>query len=418
MMKGTIRHTTGAAALLALLLLLCVSCSDDGISTASINGDNGDSVTVGLTLRAAGGYTGNGFETGTGYENYIDVADGDYRIYFFENKDTDGNDKFIAKFNPTGVVPIEDSDYTRYDVQGEVPSKLLQYTTFKIVMLANWGNTYDDENFDSDTTIKDICTTEWSTYNHKENFELSPSNLIPFYGVNTYSDVTFKKGDFTKLDGELTLLRAMAKVEVTFDSDFLEEEPATYFTDVKVCRYNDKGYCAPEKAYQKTNYDNDYNYATDFLDDVHLVGTKYDGETATVQYNGYNDYEGTVGTPIERSLQFQPNEDGTMWYAYVPEYDNTTNTNDYAYIEVMLSYRGYEEGPHRIFFANYDEETGTTDNSKVADRYDIERNNLYRFIVSLDTDFRVHVNKWTEEWTNDFVYDTSIEEQVDGTDDD
>ncbi len=402
MMKGTIRHATGAAALLALLLSLCVSCSDDGISTASLTGGDGSSVTVGLTLRAAAGYTGNGFESGTGYENYINVADGDYRIYFFTNTASDGNDTFIAKFNPTGVVPVEGTDYTAYNVQGEVPSELLQYTTFKIVMLANWGN-YEDNDFDSSTTIKDICTAEWAVYDHLTDFELSPSNLIPFYGVNTYKDVEFKKGEFTKLDGELTLLRAMAKVEVMIDDSENAEGLIALFTDARIYHYNDNGFCAPI-AYEETDYYNGYNYTTDFLDDVHLVG-------------GYNDYDTTVGTPIERSLKFQPNDDGTMWYAYVPEYDNTTDVDDYAYIEVMLQYQGNVDGPYTIYFANYTT-NGTTDNSTNT-RYDIQRNNLYRFTVSLETGyFRVMPQHWEATFENDFTVSDEDTSDDDGSVDD
>ncbi len=390
MVKGTIRQTIGAAAIAVLLPLLCVSCSEDGISTASIGGD-GNTVTVGITVQASYGYDEDGkYETGSEYENYLDITGGDYRIYFFTTDNT-----FIAQFTPVSVIPVESSNYTEYTMMGEVPDALLQYADFKVMVLANWG-TYDDD-IDSTYHINDICESSTATFDHLTDFELSPSSdpkrLIPFYGIHAYTDITFKANQAIVLPSPITMLRAMAKVEVLLDN-----KVAT-FTDVSVHRYNDKGYCAPDNTYySEEDYDHGYSYDNDFTSGVHLIGGANDTDTEDKTLTFLKTKDRIIDEETGDITQYE------TWIAYLPEYENTSDDeDDYSYITVKLNYQSSTAEPYIIYFAKYGDD-GTSENA-VSDRYDIQRNNLYRYTVSLTYNFiRVVVNKWTAVYENEFDF--------------
>ncbi|MCD8302754.1 MAG: hypothetical protein LUC44_07025, partial [Prevotellaceae bacterium] len=270
MMKRTIRQTIGAArvaTLAALLPLLCVSCGEDGTDPMG-GGDSGikdGAVNIGLSIQTRATDV-DGYDSGDTYESYIDMAGGDYRIYFFT-----ADNKYIATFEPKGFVAVEGNGYTTYNVLGEVPAGLVaNQDDFKVVMLANWGS-YEDEDFDENTTIDDICTATWSKYNRMTDFEPSPGNLIPFYGVHEYKGYTFKNNKTTLLtDDPVTLLRAMAKVEVVLESE------AAKFVEVKLYHYNDIGYCAPTGIYTQDDYDHDYTWNSDYVSTLHLVNDAND----------------------------------------------------------------------------------------------------------------------------------------------
>lgn len=408
MTKGQTRHGLGAV-LCILALLPCASCSDGKSEMEEEMTAAGEDapVTMSLTIqtRAIQSNVEN-YERGSKYENYIDINGGDYKICFFTNYEaTDDKadpaaDTYITSFEPNGYFVTEGDDYYTYSVVGEVPTELLAYSNFKVVMLANWGSYGDLEV--GETTIDDICGETWSEdnhnhYTHLENFELGPGKLIPFYGVHDYEDITFEKGKAVTLPKPVTLLRAMAKVEVVLDVD---KDKTFSFEYVTLHRYNEEGYCAPEKVYSKDDYDHDYTWNSDFVDDVHLV-------------NGYNDGN---GTPVEKELPFlqtkeRSDEDEETWVAYAPEYDNTTEIDDYSYIEVKL--KGYDK-TYKIYFANYDDDGKTTAYSDAetdfSDRYDIRRNYLYRFVVSVGNDIRVFVRKWDNTYENVFEFiDSSAE---------
>ncbi len=403
MVKGTIRRHALGAALALLLPPLCLSCGEDGTSPVGTGGGGDGTVTIGLTLTASYGYDETGkYETGSDYENYIDVAGGDYRIYFFTDTATDtqdgsfsGDDTFIAEFEGFDLVPVTGTGYTEYSVMGKVPDALLEHGNFKVVMLANWGGNYPEVEADV-TTISSVCEAESATYGafvdgSGNALMPSKSQTIPFFGVNTYDGVEFTPGEATILSEPLTLLRAMAKVEVVLADDYY-----TALDGVSIHRYNAKGCCAPVMVYKRSDYDSGYtDYDKDFWSDLHLVGDKNDGG----------------GTPEEKEIAFQKtreyagNSTYETWTAYLPEYSNNTNEDDYSYIEVTLEGISYN-----IYFANYKD--GQTDNaydSGEGDRYDIHRNNLYRFTVAMSSGtFNVHVNKWEKVWENNFSYDDTI----------
>ena len=128
-MKERIRHIV-AMVFAFVCSLGGVSCSPEAVDGSPDDGRM--QVCIGLRV-PFNPQTGDGFEEGSTYENYIDVAGGDYRIYFF-----DSNNRFIARFQPSGVVAVKGMNYVHYTVQGEVPEGMAIYRDFKVVMLANW----------------------------------------------------------------------------------------------------------------------------------------------------------------------------------------------------------------------------------------------------------------------------------------
>ena len=374
-MKERIRHIV-AMVFAFVCSLGGVSCSPEAVDGSPDDGRM--QVNIGLRV-PLNPQTGDGFEKGSTYENYIDVEDGNYRIYFF-----DSNNRFIARFLPSGVVAEEGTNYVNYTVQGEVPEGMAIYRDFKVVMLANWPNYNDDDLEAGVTTIEELCNADWAQFKRPVKQQLGPGNLIPFYGVHEYKDVTFEMGKRTELSEPVTLLRALAKVEVVLDYDTetleIPAEPTTY-----ICRFNDKGYCAPSGVYSQNDYGQGTDWENDYLDGLHLIGGK--------NQNWATDKRAEF-------LRISKVAGKVVWIIYLTEYQNKGVEDKYSYVEIDLG----EEGTYKIYFAEYTD--GVTDNA-VAKRLDIMRNNLYRFNVRLklvDRRIEAEVSDWKNEYDNDFNF--------------
>ncbi len=374
-MKERIRHIV-AMVFAFVCSLGGVSCSPEAVDGSPDDGRM--QVNIGLRV-PLNPQTGDGFEKGSTYENYIDVAGGNYRIYFF-----DTNNRFIARFLPSGVVAVEGTNYVDYTVQGEVPEGMAIYRDFKVVMLANWP-TYNDGDLEAGvTTIEELCNADWAQFSRPIKQQLGPGNLIPFYGVHEYKDVTFEMGIPTVLPEPVTLLRALAKVEIVleYDTETLEipARPKAY-----ICRFNDKGYCAPSGVYSQNDYGQGTDWENDYLDGLHLIGGK--------NQNGVTD----------KRAEFLRTSDvagKVVWVIYLTEYQNKGVRDEYSYVEIDLG----DEGKYKIYFAEYKD--GVTDIAE-AKRLDIMRNNLYRFKVRLklvDGRIEAEVSDWENEYDNDFNF--------------
>lgn len=306
-----------------------------------------------------------GYEDGETNENYIDIAGGNYRIYFF-----DGDNKFIARFEPSGFITIEGSDYTQYSVLGKAPDALVEHSSsFKMVVLANWPEYPEDLNENKEnginlllekgvTDIKDICNADWAQYDCLTDGNTSPTaiplnpsagRLMPFYGVHTYSAVTFKPGVATILTEPVTLLRAMAKVEVILEGYDLGLNVDT----LKINRYNTTGYCAPKDVFEQTDYDHNGSWEYDYVKTLHLTNEgENDGDEKELAL-----FKVETGDDTERK-----------WVAYLTEYDNS---EDVLKIELPI-----EDTSYYIRFVEYEE-----GKPKDGTQINIERNNIYRFRV-------------------------------------
>lgn len=355
-------------------------------------------ISIGVSAPTRAGTEGT-FEPGVDLENCLDIQNNDYRIYFFSE-----DNKYIATFNPDLKAEFAETPETvngvdtyHYSFEGKVPAGV--GSKFKLVVFANWGK-YPEENLDAtfklvkgETTLTELVTHEDAQFNHLtspgEGNWLSKEDhrLIPFYGVRYYDLSTFDGiKDYIKdgklignvkvdLSGELALpiIRAMARVEVILNNKHAS------FSKVEMTRVNDKGYNSPYKAdgwdFDYTDYFHGYIWDDDFVQGVHLVGGS--NAPATDQ-NGSLEFK-KVSNHSETS--------GEKWVAYVPEYKNI-GMDDYTKIIVTLadptSGTGEWGNPTKtIYFApDGSEENNTEDSGVSSKRYDIERNNIYRFTIT------------------------------------
>ncbi len=370
----------------AILSLAASSCIYDDEPAEAVERPQ-DNPTLVLNMQLPSmrsGTADNGaYEPGTGYENYIDLTDDGFRIYLFDN-----NNKFLLRFIPMLLSPSENGASDTYTAVGEVPAALESINGFKVVVLANWPSYSDSGLIPGVSTVDDLCGAEWAQFNRLKEYELNPDKglTIPFYGIHDYTGVTFAKGNLTTLGEPVTLLRAMAKVEVILDNS------AISLSDVTIHGFNAKGYCAPAGVYSQTDYDHNGNWSEDYVKTLHLPGNANDA----VQENNVS------------HLYCKNRSDGSQketWICYVPEYKNTDNAdgtvNYKSHIELKLDIQEPGDAPFEVFFADYDE------NGKLipGSDFDILRNNCYRFIVNLSHGaLIIKVQKWENAYDNDFQF--------------
>ncbi len=344
-----------------------------------------DSVTVQLTISTRGMTTyasSDGYEDGTGYENYVDIAHNNYRIYFFTNEavDSDGHDTntLLAEFTPTYLSSGNITSAT-YKLTGLTHEEAVeQLTNFKVLVAANWDSY--PRVYVGTTTIDDICSATTYSAMVSDGIALMPSerDYIPLFGIREFSNVSWAEEGVTALDGTITLLRAMAKVEV------ICEEGAHDIDNVEIVRYNSTGYCAPAGVYQLSDYDHDQTYADDYVQTPHL-------------YNNSND------NLVKRQAFYL---DDTTWTIYLPEYDNSGD--DFSYINVTI-----EGIDHPIYFGEYDDNGQCTayTGDDTTGRVDILRNNLYRFYLTIrDREIQVEVKTWENVYDNEFSFEMDAQQ--------
>lgn len=380
-MKGLKEHIIRwLPAMLGLLFL--ASCQEDGTMPAP----PADGQQLGIVLRVPSHAPQEGeYEPGSTYENYLDMSSDAHRIYFF---DATAN-TFIARFEAADVVPVEGTDYVDYTLLGKVPDGLVAHSDFKIVILANWPEYGDAALTAGTTTIEDICNADWAQFDCLTDFNLGPDNLIPFYGVHTYENVSFKPEVATLLDEPITLLRAMAKVEVILETD---DYFNLAFDEVQMNRYNKTGYCAPD-ADSEDDYDHNGVWADDYAGALHLVtGSKRGTDLPFLKVSRE---EGAANATGDKAIT-------EKWIAYLPEYDNKNAGDDYACIKAQFNIQVGNDEPHTIYFAEYSNGESTN-----ANRLDIERNNLYRFHVKCtgyNYKLTLSVKDWFGSYDNVFEY--------------
>lgn len=350
--------------LAALLLSACNSIMDDEVC-ADQPSDTTTPVQIGFTLTTgdvSSRAITEGEEAGTGYENYIDIEGGDFRILLFDAT----NDTYLTTFEPTSIRPTDNTEYPQtYYVEGELSETY--DNNFKLVVLANWGN-YPE--LSATSTIESVCSDAASIFTYTAPFTPSETQRIPMYGVKLCT-ATLRPDLLTDL-GQVDLLRAMAKIQVKCSAEGFE------LSGVKLHRYNTKGYCAPTGVYDDTK--TDWNYDEDEVcqHEVHIP----------------------VNSVSTSQLDFEPTADGFI--AYVPEFDNTTNTAERTYIEVSLIHTDDKSTVNleetNIYFCLYDEENGMpTQNTD----FDIVRNHWYKYDITNVDDgeliFQYRVMKWNVE---------------------
>lgn len=330
--------------LAAFLLSACHSIMDDEVC-ADQPSDTTTPVQIGFTLTTGdvSSRVTEEPEAGTGYENYIDIEGRDFRILLFDATD----DTYLTTFEPTSIRPTDNTEYPQtYYVEGELSETY--DNNFKLVVLANWGN-YPE--LSATSTIESVCSDAASIFTY--TFTPSATQRIPMYGVKLCT-ATLRPDLLTDL-GQVDLLRAMAKIQVTCNAEGFE------LSKVKLHRYNTSGYCAP------TGVDEDT--ATDW---------KYE-ENAVCNHVTHI----PVNSVSELSLAFTDTDTEDGFIIYVPEFDNKTNTEERSYIEVSLIHTDDKSPVNleetNIYFCLYDEENGTpTPNTD----FNIVRNHWYKYDIT------------------------------------
>lgn len=369
-------------ALTAVFLSVLTSCSHDAeMEDLSL----AEEMTLSVGFRLPTRVADDRYEEGNTYENYIDVPNGNYRLYFF-----DAEDKFITRFEPRGFVMTEGSNYRQYNVLGKAPDALASCETFKLVVLANWPTYADADMKVGETTIEDICNADSATFGLTDHFLGSEAKkLIPFYGVHEYRNITFTAGQATVLTQPVTLLRAVAKVEVIVEMD---SDIDLSLTSLRINRYNAKGYCAPKDVFRQEDYDHEGSWDEDYVHTLHLVDDK-------------NDEDAKYLVPELVSSWKDGKKVYEKWATYLPEYRNKGVGDACSSIEAKFNIQLDNDLPHTIYFADYDD--GKVDNSNDDNRLNIERNNIYRFHVkctSYNFKLQLTVSNWEGLYENDFEY--------------
>ncbi len=300
----------------------------------------------------------DGYVDGNINENYIDIEHNGFRIYLF-----DMNNRYLAWLNTITVSAVDGTDCREYKVTGVVLDDVTIGSRFKVVILANWPS-YPINMETGKTTIDDICTGRMSMFGYRSSFELdaSANSLMPFYGVHEYDGITIDDGKCTYLPEPVTLLRAMAKIEIR------TTEGSLPITNATLTCANDRGFAAPYHVYHQNDYDKG-NYADDYVDGVYVPGN------ANV----------LTDVPL-RKLQ-----DG-RYMLYVPEYDNTSSAALKAQIRLSFADTFAEEC--LLDFVYYDAASAEKQNANVGDSFDIRRNNYYIYTVNKkrDTELKLIVD--------------------------
>lgn len=360
----------GLIAAIAFAVALLASCSGE----KPVPQGNDDGAMLNLAFRVASPSSAisraGEYEDGTALESTIDFATENYRVYFF-----DGGQNYITEWkHPYPLHVLSTGIYTIYTFTGAVPEELKTYTDFSVMVLANWPDYPELHSISLENKkIVDILEAEWAKFKAFDSFELSVSarRLIPFYGFASFENIEFAENHTYDL-GNVNLLRAVAKVEVNVDVSELPEDVTV--EDVLIRGINPKGYCAPLGPIGTGS-----SWNTDYVEKIHLP---FDGNrnSATAMIND------------AQMLRLGGSDTWNTWIAYLPEFDNKNAGENYSRIELKLSYR---DEPFVIHFAEYDAD-GRTDNADVH-RYDIRRNDLYRFNVKGDLHeilFNLEVEPW------------------------
>lgn len=410
---------------LALMIFISVisACSKDTLADLPID-ESGIAPTVRFSVvmqdSRANAMT-DGFEAGTGLENFLDISRKNFRVYFFNSDDN----TYISTFRPlvNSAGGEVDQSIIYYSFWGEVPKTLPG--KFKIVVLFNWPE-YPVETAgvlkygnDEIKTIKDLCTHPYAQFpaltldgDGEWLNTVDANRLIPFYGVREYvladyisekdkdENGELKAGTFIDLsrngatDTSIPIIRSMAKVEVIL------EDPVLTFDAVKFSKVNHKGFCSPYRNDDSWNYDysdyfQGYIYDADFVRGVHLTG-------------GTNDTDPKDDVVFKRvnARTEMTDESGTnlvipeKWVAYIPEYRNTGEGDNPSAIEVRLkalNSNGRDGDISEIYFSKDGKATGGM--------FDVERNNIYRFIVNVNykngqLDVKVDIQPYAEQIIN------------------
>lgn len=328
-------------ALLLLLAATLVSCVYDDAPVLR-NDDGRQAVQVTFTLaagnaptdtRAEGPTWGDVYpkENGTAWESAI--APDDLQVLLYTTKNA-----YIARVENLVYFRNDDGTYTYHGQLTADADDLTPDTSYKIMVFANCGIKNNTED------ISSIATNTTFAQN---------ARYIPLWGVKT-TTLNLTPGTANNL-GDIDLLRAMAKIEVTLSAVLTGE----YTLDsVSLNRYNTTGYCLPK------------GYATA------SQTTDLDREDGTEPIS-FNPKASVSSSPIGFQI-----ENGRA-VCYLPEYE-ADDTNP-AVLTITLNGKAY----------TLDLKDYNTDNGGY---YDLVRNHIYRYTITGVNDGTLTVQYRVQPW--------------------
>lgn len=357
----------------AVLLAACSSDSEDLLPPDTPSGEpgllqTGFSIVVSNNSSSgatrAPGHLGDGYDTGSGYENYIDITGGNFRFYFFDDRNI-----LIAPMDVEAVLPAGGTATSKtYYVSGHT-SENIKNKPLKVVALANWPSYPEPEQLQPGvTTVADICAGQYAF--DAANTLPSSTHLIPLFGISLQQTLDFNVMNRAEI-GTIHLLRAFAKVEVVKHPDC-----AVDIEWARIHRYNTRGFCAP----QNVNNQDDYvhgSYDKDYVNTPHIPD----------------------GCETDSDITMVKTESGSF-IAYIPEYRNLINGSPRPDSERTVLHVRFRDDAVRDYgvveFMDYAGNTG---------HFDVLRNYWYKFNVTTKDNDPV--------WIVDVIPFTSVELEPD-----
>lgn len=218
--------------ILAAVALLC-GCSGD-VDPVDSPVDKGADIVLTLytadsSSRLSSRAPGDPLQTASIAENRIDIDGGDYRVLVFGK---DG--RLLERIIPTGAIKVEKDDYSVYSIEGRITQTAFMGNAdgsyeFQIMVLANWQSLGGSDCYDKfaltpgKTFIDDIVALAreycWSLSAKDGWRPFEDGNKgIPMFGLGSISvtadQVSASRPDNPIQVGEISLLRAMAKIEI------------------------------------------------------------------------------------------------------------------------------------------------------------------------------------------------------------
>lgn len=388
-MTNRLAHILLSLLAVALTIVSCIS--DREVCTDSSQSD--DKVQVKFTIAMDNATTStrgswdsdikaNG-EKGDYYENTIEM--GKFQVLVYNSSDN----KYIGKVNKTSYIRETGTSNNLYSVIGDLSIDKSDLNTDQtldcfMVVLANYDN---ESSPTTDNTIADLQSTY--SYDH-DNIEKTytatttdTKKYIPIWGVK-HVKVSLKAGSSTDI-GEIYMLRAMAKVQLSLDAAFA----ASYtIVSAKLTDSNNQGYVVPttgETFYSSTI--STENYGTKQLDADNCFNVLAKTETTAIEANFWQEYEwntnGTIGDKV-----------ANRYIIYVPEYKQGSTP---ATIKVTLRPSGEttadKDKEYEIELKKYDTNGNATGNA-----LNLVRNSIYKYNITGIEGEKLNVTFAVAEW--------------------
>lgn len=211
----------------------------------------------------------------------------------------------------------------------------------KVLVLANCADYTPTDN----VTITDQTLTNLS-YTFNPTIGNTLPNAIPMWGVATLTDVVLRQNFSTEL-GNIDLLRAMAKIEVTGSADFADN--GYTITDVTLSRYNTSGLCLPKEATTVA-------------------------QTTDIMMEGGMNIPTGVSSAETLSLK-----QGDSWYIYVPECQTAGTSDTYLAVTINKTADTGTSETHNLFFTDY---TGKRASAVTQSTENIVRNHYWKYEIT------------------------------------